>query len=146
MRTPPLPKGNVPARPAWRGTAGLMAGLIALLAAGAGCQAQRSSDSLAAFTEARAAKRIRSLLWTAEMLVRQEQRKGEQLGRTVELFERGIREDMLQTERNLRMLDYYLRREFERFGERMPLYQREAGRLLGGRLQNIPRNAVILFL
>jgi hypothetical protein len=127
-------------------TSGLQAGLMVLLAASPGCQDSRSSNSLAALAENRAEMRTRWLLWTAEILARQEQRKPAQLERTLKLFERGVRDDVAQTERNLRMLDHYLRREFERFEERMPLYQREAERLLGGKPQNIPRNAVILFL
>lgn len=123
-----------------------VAGLLVLLAGAGGCESPRSSDSLASFAENRMEMRSRWLLWTAEMLVEQEQRKTEQLERTLKLFERGIRDDVAQTGRNLRMLDYYLRREFERFEERMPLYQHEAQRLLGGKPQNIPRNAVILFI
>jgi len=109
-----------------------MAGLLA------GCQHKQ-------FAERQAAIRVEKLGRTAETWGAAEQSRPSRLDRMARHAAWYFDNQAVEFDRNLRGAGWYLKRDVDRAGYRLPAYGEEALRILYGKPQQIERNAIILF-
>lgn len=116
-----------------------MAAAALLLLAGAGCQRNLQA-------EWQLELRMRSLQHTVDTFVVSESSRPGRLERGVELIDRRLQRDARRTTDNVSKLEAWMRRDVERFEQRLPVYEREAGKRIWGKPERIERNASILLL
>jgi hypothetical protein len=97
------------------------------------------------FAERQAAIRVEKLRRTAEIWAAAEQSRPTRLDRMVQHAAWYFDNQAVEFDRNLRGAGWYLKRDVDRAGYRLPAYGEEALRILYGKPQQIERNAIILF-
>jgi len=97
------------------------------------------------FAERQAAIRVEKLGRTAETWAAAEQSRPARLDRMVRHAAWYFDNQAVEFNRNLRGAGWYLKRDLDRAGCRLPAYGEEALRILYGKPERIERNAIILF-
>ncbi len=120
----------------WR--AGLLLSL-GVLALNGGCQHQQLADK-------RFNERIAGMSFVLGTIADSEARRPSQMDYTLRVGLRQLDEDAYKLDRDLKLLDRYIREDVQRWIDRQPLYWREAERQLRGQPEKIEPNAINLFL
>ena len=74
-----------------------------------------------------------------------ERKRPQQLERTIDVVRARAARSFQASRANADECERYWRRNWERWTERLPVYEQRAGEILGGKPGRIERNAVILF-